>query len=51
LNLFSAVAPNAEEMKANPESSSEIVLYQTADGRTRIECRFEQENGLDDPGR
>jgi len=30
-------------MKPNPESNSEIVLYQTADGRTRIECRFEQE--------
>jgi hypothetical protein len=24
--------------------SSEIVLYQTEDGRTRIECRFENEN-------
>lgn len=30
-------------MKPNPQSNSEIVLYQTADGRTRIECRFEQE--------
>jgi len=27
-----------------PPSSSEIVLYQTEDGRTRIECRFEREN-------
>jgi len=27
-----------------PESKSEIVLYQTADGRTRVECRFEEEN-------
>jgi len=27
-----------------PESKSEIVLYQTADGRTRVECRFENEN-------
>ena len=24
--------------------SSEIVLYQTEDGQTRIECRFEHEN-------
>ncbi|MCC6822923.1 MAG: virulence RhuM family protein [Verrucomicrobia subdivision 3 bacterium] len=30
-------------MKPSPQSNSEIVLYQTADGRTRIECRFEQE--------
>ena len=30
-------------MKPNPKSNSEIVLYQTADGQTRIECRFEQE--------
>jgi len=30
-------------MKPNPKSNSEIVLYQTVDGRTRIECRFEQE--------
>jgi len=30
-------------MKPNPESNSEIVLYQTADGRTRIEVRLENE--------
>jgi hypothetical protein len=30
-------------MPPNPKSNSEIVLYQTADGRTRIECRFEGE--------
>lgn len=30
-------------MKPTPKSSSEIVLYQTADGRTRIQCRFEGE--------
>lgn len=26
-----------------PESGGEILLYQTEDGRTRIECRFENE--------
>ena len=26
-----------------PASAGEIVLYQTEDGRTRIECRFENE--------
>ncbi len=31
-------------MKDNPASpGSSIVLYQTEDGRTRIECRFEGE--------
>jgi hypothetical protein len=30
-------------MKPNPQSNSEIVLYQTADGRTRIEVRLENE--------
>ena len=27
-----------------PESGSELILYQTEDGQTRIECRFENEN-------
>ena len=27
-----------------PKPSSEIILYQTEDGLTRIECRFEHEN-------
>jgi hypothetical protein len=27
-----------------PKPASEIVLYQTEDGHTRIECRFEHEN-------
>ncbi|MDO8543516.1 MAG: hypothetical protein Q7S40_24005 [Opitutaceae bacterium] len=27
-----------------PEPSSEIILYQTEDGQTRVECRFENEN-------
>jgi hypothetical protein len=32
-------------MPANePKPGGEIVLYQTEDGRTRIECRFENEN-------
>lgn len=30
-------------MKPTPKSSSEIVLCQTADGRTRIEVRLENE--------
>ena len=32
-------------MNANkqPENKSEMVLYQTEDGRTRIQCRFENE--------
>lgn len=31
-------------MAEKPQPNSEIVLYQTEDGRTRIECRFEHEN-------
>ena len=30
-------------MSDEPKSQSEIVLYQTEDGRTRIQCRFENE--------
>src|SRR5882672_10572691 len=30
-------------MSDAPKSNSEIVLYQTEDGRTRIQCRFENE--------
>jgi hypothetical protein len=30
-------------MSFEPQSNSEIVLYQTEDGRTRIQCRFENE--------
>jgi hypothetical protein len=30
-------------MSDEPKSHSEIVLYQTEDGRTRIQCRFENE--------
>jgi hypothetical protein len=29
-------------MDNQPENRSEIVLYQTADGKTRVECRFEE---------
>jgi len=28
-------------MSDQPPSNSELVLYQTEDGRTRIQCRFE----------
>lgn len=32
-------------MPANePKSRGEIILYQTEDGRTRVECRFADEN-------
>jgi hypothetical protein len=31
-------------MKPKPAPQSEIILYQTEDGQTRIQCRFEQEN-------
>ena len=32
-------------MAANePKPTGEIVLYQTEDGRTRVECRFADEN-------
>ena len=31
-------------MPPNYKSNSEIVLYQTEDGQTRIQCRFEQES-------
>ena len=30
-------------MSTDPQSQSSIVLYQTEDGRTRIQCRFENE--------
>ena len=30
-------------MSNEPLSQSEIILYQTEDGRTRIQCRFEDE--------
>ena len=28
-------------MNDKPTNSSELILYQTEDGRTRIQCRFE----------
>jgi hypothetical protein len=31
-------------MAEKPQPNSEIVLYQTEDGRTHVECRFEHEN-------
>jgi hypothetical protein len=31
-------------MSDEPSPKTEIILYQTEDGRTRIQCRFEQEN-------
>jgi hypothetical protein len=30
-------------MKKKPEPDSDLILYQTEDGRTRIQCRFENE--------
>ena len=33
----------AEPMSDEPLPNSEIILYQTEDGRTRIQCRFENE--------
>lgn len=30
-------------MTDQPTTSSELILYQTEDGRTRIECRLEDE--------
>ena len=30
-------------MSDEPSPKSEIILYQTEDGRTRIQCRFENE--------
>jgi len=30
-------------MSHDPQPNSEIILYQTEDGRTRIQCRFENE--------
>ena len=32
-------------MKNKPEPDSDLILYQTEDGRTRIQCRFENETG------
>ncbi|MBI3853026.1 MAG: virulence RhuM family protein [Verrucomicrobia bacterium] len=31
-------------MAGKPQPNSEIILYQTEDGRTRVQCRFENEN-------
>ncbi|MDP1607201.1 MAG: hypothetical protein Q8L93_11285 [Rhodocyclaceae bacterium] len=31
-------------MSDDPFPQSEFILYQTEDGRTRIQCRFEHEN-------
>ncbi|MFH1708303.1 MAG: virulence RhuM family protein [Planctomycetota bacterium] len=33
----------AKHKNKPPENRSEIILYQTEDGRTRIQCRFEEE--------
>ena len=30
-------------MKNEPDPDSDLILYQTEDGRTRIQCRFENE--------
>ena len=30
-------------MSDEPSPQSEIILYQTEDGRTRVQCRFENE--------
>ena len=30
-------------MKNEPKPDSDLILYQTEDGRTRIQCRFENE--------
>jgi hypothetical protein len=30
-------------MKKEPQPNSDLILYQTEDGRTRIQCRFENE--------
>ncbi len=32
-----------ETMQSKPEPESDLVLYQTEDGRTRIQCRFDNE--------
>ena len=37
-------------MEESPEPIGEIILYQTEDGKTRIECRFANRNPLDKPG-
>jgi len=31
-------------MRGSPKSTGEIILYQTEDGQTRVECRFADEN-------
>jgi|ERR1035437_4970769 hypothetical protein len=36
--------PKKPRANSGTSASSEIVLYQTEDGRTRVECRFENEN-------
>src|ERR1039458_3287875 len=36
--------PKKPRANSGTSASSEIVLYHTEDGRTRVECRFEKEN-------
>ena len=38
------VAANISTGDAEHASNSELVLYQTKDGRTKIQCRFEDES-------
>ena len=33
----------SDESKLSPPPGGELILYQTEDGRTRIQCRFEGE--------
>ena len=40
VNFYST---ESEAMNDEPLPNSEIILYQTEDGRTRIQCRFENE--------
>lgn len=40
---MSTTSPNPKSQINNPQLVGEIVLYQTEDGRTRVECRFADE--------
>jgi len=41
---LSAPSPDDEDVRDESAGRGEIVLYQTADGLTRLECRFEDES-------
>ena len=44
IDVSMLVGPNHQNGAVDPSGSGEFLLYRTEDGRTRIECRFENES-------